>query len=93
MNKWTTGLIIALVTSATIGLMIIQVYWIRDAVKVKQAVFFRDVNQAMLRVVYELDAMRLKERVIKQKKAFQHNQSIFETFDSIDRAVASMSDN
>jgi two-component system phosphate regulon sensor histidine kinase PhoR len=87
MNKWTTGLIIALVTSATIGLMIIQVYWIRDAVKVKQAVFFRDVNQAMLRVVYELDAMRLKERVIKQKKAFQHNQGIFETFDSINRVV------
>ncbi len=87
MNKWTTGLIIALVTSATIGLMIIQVYWIRDAVKVKQAVFFRDVNQAMLRVVYELDRMRLHERVIKQKKAYSHNQSIYETFDSINEVM------
>ena len=62
MNKWTTALIIALVTFATIGLMIIQVYWIRDAVKVKQAVFFRDLNQAMHQVVFELDKLRLRRK-------------------------------
>lgn len=93
MNKWATGLIIALVTSATIGLMIIQVYWIRDAVKVKQAVFFRDVNQAMLRVVYELDRMRLHERVIMQKKAYTHNQVIYETFDSINQVLMTHMEN
>jgi two-component system, OmpR family, phosphate regulon sensor histidine kinase PhoR len=87
MNKWTTSLIIALVTVSTIGLMIIQVYWIRDAVKVKQAVFFRDVNQAMLKVVYELDQLRLQDRVIKQRKAYQHNKSIYDSFDSLNRLL------
>ncbi len=67
--------------------MIIQVYWIKDAVKVKQAVFFRDVNQAMLKVVYELDQLRLQDRVIKQRKAYKHNKSIYDSFDSINRLL------
>lgn len=93
MNKWATITIITLVTLATIGLMIIQVYWIKDAVKVKQAVFFRDVNQAMLKVVYELDQMRLHDRVIKQRKAYQHNQNIYESFDSLNQIlIMSMGD-
>jgi two-component system, OmpR family, phosphate regulon sensor histidine kinase PhoR len=87
MNKWATTIIIALVTLATIGLMIIQVYWIRDAVKVKQAGFFRDVNQAILKVVYELDQMRLHDRVIKQRKAYQHNKNIYDSFDSLNQIL------
>ncbi len=67
--------------------MIIQVYWIKDAVKVKQAVFFRDVNQAMLKVVYELDQLRLQDRVTKQRKTYQHNKNIYDSFDSINRLL------
>ena len=63
MNKWTTMIFIALVTAATIGLMAIQVYWIRDAVKLKQAVFIRDVKQSISQVVFEIDKIRLEERV------------------------------
>jgi two-component system phosphate regulon sensor histidine kinase PhoR len=93
MNKWATSIIITLVTLSTIGLMIIQVYWIKDAVKVKQAVFFRDVNQAMLKVVYELDQMRLQDRVRNQRKAFKQNQSIYNSFDSINQIlIMSMGD-
>ena len=80
-------MIITLVTLSTIGLMIIQVYWIQDAVKVKQAVFFRDVNQAMLNVVYELDRMRLQDRVVKQQKFYKQNQSIYDTFDSLNQIL------
>jgi two-component system phosphate regulon sensor histidine kinase PhoR len=87
MKKGIIGLIISLVTLSTIGLMIIQVYWIRDAVKVKQAVFFRDVNQAMRNVVYELDKMRLQDRVVKQRKFYQQNQSIYDTFDSLNQIL------
>lgn len=93
MNKWTTGIIITLVTISTIGLMIIQVYWIKDAVKVKQAVFFRDVNQAILKVVYELDQLRLQDRVLKQRKAYHYNKSVYESFDSINQIlIKSMSE-
>lgn len=83
MNKWSTFLIITLVTLATIGLMIIQVYWIRDAVKVKQAVFLRDLDQAMSSVVYEIDKARLEDRLKKQSKFYKGNQGIFEIYDSL----------
>ncbi len=83
MNKWSTFLIITLVTLATIGLMIIQVYWIRDAVKVKQAVFLRDLDQAMSSVVYEIDKARLEYRLKKQSRFYKSNQGIFEIYDSL----------
>jgi len=82
-NKWSTFLIITLVTLATIGLMIIQVYWIRDAVKVKQAVFLRDLDQAMSSVVYEIDKARLEYRLKKQSRFYKSNQGIFEIYDSL----------
>jgi len=87
MKKWTTGLIIVLVSMATIGLMIIQVYWIKDTVKVKQAVFYRDVNQAMMKVVYDLDKMRLQSRVIHQKNLYNQEQSFISAFDSLNRIL------
>jgi two-component system phosphate regulon sensor histidine kinase PhoR len=87
MNKWTTTLIIALVTFATIGLMIIQVYWIRDAVKVKQAVFFRELNQSMHNVVVELDMLRLQDRVARQSKLYKQRQLIYDTFDSLNQVI------
>ncbi len=88
MNKWSTFLIITLVTMATIGLMIIQVYWIRDAVKVKQAVFLRDLDQAMTSVIYELDKARLEDRLKKQRKLFQRSQGIYEIYDSLNLLFA-----
>ncbi len=87
MKKWTIGVIILLVTLSTVGLMIIQVIWIKDAVKVKQAVFFRDVNLVMNNVVYELDKMRLQDRVIRQRKYYQQNQGFYDTFDSLNRIL------
>lgn len=85
MIKRNTGIIITLVTMATIGLMIIQVYWIRDAVKVKQAVFFRDLEHAMHSVVFNLDKLRLQDRIVKQRKFYQQNRTIYETFDSLNQ--------
>jgi two-component system phosphate regulon sensor histidine kinase PhoR len=93
MNKWVTTLIILLVTFATIGLLIIQVYWIKDAVKVKQAVFLRDVEQAMTNVVFEIDKMRLHDRVIKQQKFFQQNQSFYKVYDSLNRLLTNVAGN
>jgi two-component system, OmpR family, phosphate regulon sensor histidine kinase PhoR len=87
MNKWITTLIIVLVTLSTIGLMIIQVYWIRDAVKVKQAVFFRDLNQSMQRVVFELDKIRFQDRISRQTKFYQQHRDLYQTFDSLNKLM------
>ncbi|OFY51618.1 MAG: hypothetical protein A2W85_08140 [Bacteroidetes bacterium GWF2_41_31] len=87
MNKWTTMIFIALVTAATIGLMVIQVYWIRDAVKLKQAVFIRDVKQSMQQVVFEIDKTQLEERVREQRRYYEENRSTFKAYDSINRVI------
>ena len=78
---------IGLVTAATIGLMVIQVYWIRDAVKLKQAVFVRDVKQSLHQVVYEINKMQLEERVREQRQYYEENQSSFKTYDSINQVL------
>ncbi len=86
-KKWTLSIIISLVTMATIGLMIIQVYWIRDAVKVKQAVFFRDVNEAMSHVIFELDRIRFEDRIVHQRKNFLRQRTLRHMQDSLNQAV------
>lgn len=78
---------VALVTAATIGLMAIQVYWIRDAVKLKQAVFIRDVKQSISQVVFEIDKIRLEERVKEQRRYYEENQGSFQAYDSINRVL------
>lgn len=88
MNKWSTILIIALVTLSTIGLMVIQVYWIRDAVKVKQAVFLRDLDQAMTGAIYELDKLRLEDRLKKQRQIYKQNHGIYELYDSLNNLLS-----
>lgn len=88
MNKWSTTLIIALVTLSTIGLMVIQVYWIRDAIKVKQAIFLRDLDQAMTSAIYELDKLRLEDRLIKQRQIYKQNQGIYDLYDSLNNLLS-----
>lgn len=87
MNKWITTLIIVLVTFATIGLMIIQVYWIRDAVKVKQAVFYRELNQAMKHVIFEIDKIRFQDRISHQTKFYQQHRDLYDTYDSLNKLI------
>ena len=65
--------------------MVIQVYWIRDAVKVKQAVFLRDVQQSMSQVVFNLDKMRIENRLNKQRKNYQQQQNLKAIRDSLNQ--------
>ncbi len=87
MNKWTTYIFILLVTLATIGLMMIQVYWIRDAVKLKQAIFFSDVKESISKVIFEIDKIKLEERIKKQRKFFEDNRSSFRVYDSLNQVM------
>ena len=72
---------------ATIGLMLIQAYWIRDAIKVKQAVFFRDVQQSMGKVVLKLDRLRIEERISKQRKNYLQQKKITIIRDSLNKLL------
>ena len=87
MNKWASYVLLAIVTVATIGLMMIQVYWIRDAVKLKQAIFVKDVKQAVTNVIIDLDRIKLDERVRRQNEFWKENKSRLQAYDSINQVM------
>lgn len=66
MNRRIIILTIFVMTIALIGLMGVQIYWIRNAAAVKEAIFSRSVNEAKDRIVYKIE---LRE----QKKAGELN--------------------
>jgi len=67
--------------------MMIQVYWIRDAVKLKRAIFAKDVKESISDVIFEVDKIRLEERIKKQRKFFEDNQSSLQVYDSINQVM------
>ena len=87
MKNWHTGILIGLVTFATIGLMVIQVFWIRDAAKVKYSNFIRDVNEAMSHVVDYVDHMKVHHDLLNQQQMYSDNRKIFETYDSLNQIL------
>lgn len=91
MNKRLTVIIIILVSLSSIGLLSIQVYWIRNAVQVRQAVFNRDVNMAMQRVVFTIDKLRYQAYYLNSKEFYRKNLNAFALFDSLNRDIASQS--
>ena len=65
---------------ALMGLMIIQTYWIKNAVTVKEAVFIQGVKEAMTDVVYKLEkleaARQFNESLLQREKWAQTMDSI-----------------
>ncbi len=80
-----------MVSLSSIGLLTIQVYWIRSAVQVRQAVFNRDVNMAMQRVVFTIDKLRYQEYYLNSKEFYRKNLNAFALFDSLNRDINSQS--
>ncbi|MBN2637835.1 MAG: HAMP domain-containing histidine kinase [Bacteroidales bacterium] len=89
MNKKLTALIISLVTIASIGLLFIQVYWIKNALQVRRAAFNRDVNQAMSQVKFALDKLRYQDYYLHSREFYKKNQNVYAAFDSINQAFYS----
>jgi len=91
MNKRLTAIIIILVSLSSIGLLTIQAYWIKNAVQVRQAVFNRDVNMAMQRVIFTIDKLRYQEYYLNSKEFYRENLNAFAIFDSINRDLVTQS--
>jgi len=81
-NRKSFILIIVVITLALIGLMIIQSFWIRSAITVKEANFVRDVNEAISSVVYRLEKEETAHRFQDQVN-FMQQQQWMETIDSL----------
>jgi two-component system phosphate regulon sensor histidine kinase PhoR len=60
MNRRILTAVIASITCALVGLTVMQLYWIRSASSVREANFRQSVNDAMAKVVFQLE--RLEKR-------------------------------
>jgi two-component system phosphate regulon sensor histidine kinase PhoR len=67
--------------------MIIQVFWIRDAAKVKYSNFIRDVNLAMKDVVKHINHIKIQYDLMSQRKMYVDNQKLFATYDSLNQVL------
>lgn len=85
MNKKLIILIIVLMSVALIGLMSIQVYWIRNAILVKEAGFVRSVNEAVSNVVLRLEKIEIINKYYPQIKVTPNQPSLKKYLDSINK--------
>ena len=87
MNKQLIAGIIVVMTIALIGLMGIQVYWIGDAIKVKEATFVRDVNQAVSHVVVSLEKEEMQRQFQRQLQLMNRRANILSAYDSVSQSL------
>ncbi|MCB9336190.1 MAG: HAMP domain-containing histidine kinase [Flavobacteriales bacterium] len=73
MKKKFIYLLIAVITSALLGLVAIQLYWIENAVTLKEEEFSRDVKSALYSVSNKLEKIESLNRV----KFHQQSQQLF----------------
>jgi two-component system, OmpR family, phosphate regulon sensor histidine kinase PhoR len=83
MNKKIILLIIGLITIALIGLTSLQLYWLQNAIAVKEAQFERDVSEALTNVIYKLEKIDVAHKLKNQIASKGKSTSIFNTIDSI----------
>ncbi len=86
MNQKGFIFIIVLITIALIGLMVIQSYWIKNAITVKEANFVRSVNEAISNVVYKLEKIEAANRLQNQMDFMQQRQKWLQSIDSLNQS-------
>lgn len=86
MNQKGFIFIIVLITIALIGLMVIQSFWIKNAITVKEASFVRSVNEAISNVVYKLEKIEAANRLQNQMDFMQQRQKWLQSFDSLNQS-------
>ncbi|MEO6883560.1 MAG: HAMP domain-containing sensor histidine kinase [Bacteroidia bacterium] len=66
MNKYNIRFISVFVSAALIGLIFIQLYWIQNAVKLKEQRFNQDVTEAMNSVAYKMEKQSTASKLTKR---------------------------
>lgn len=75
---------------ALISLMVIQVYWIKNTIMVKQAIFNRDVDEAVTKMIYNLERIDRALTYTRQKDLLSQNKLLLNNaIDSVNQSVVS----
>lgn len=74
-------------TLALVGLMIIQSYWIRHTITVKEAGFATSVNEALSSVVYKLERNEAASQFNRQMESANQRQKWLQSMDSLNQIL------
>lgn len=83
MNKRVTIVITIITAIALLGMVGMQLYWIRGAANMREANFRRSVDEAMSKVVYKLERIETANRIRKRMYQQPKGSSFINTMDSI----------
>jgi two-component system, OmpR family, phosphate regulon sensor histidine kinase PhoR len=79
-------LVIIAITISLLGLVGIQLYWIRNAVAVKESNFERGVGEAITAAIYKYNKIILARKLLLQDRQSQQLKDIFFNLDSINKS-------
>ena len=83
MNKKNIIVVTILVCLVLVGLVGVQIYWIKNALAVKRTNFERNIVETATIVVNKLEKLEVADQINKQLNTNQKGQDLFTTIDSI----------
>lgn len=92
MGKNTIKATVIVMTVALVGLIGIQLYWINNAVKLRQQKFHTTVNEALGNVVYQYEKLKTAETLALQMGLREKRKRLVFQMDSINRAIGKTRD-
>ncbi len=85
MKKSFIILVIVAISISLLGLLGIQLYWIRNAVAIKEVNFDRGVSEAVSRAIYRFNKQELARKMTMQHDRNQHLSQLSSILDSLNR--------
>ncbi len=86
MKKRLILLVVISITISLLGLVIIQIYWIRNAIAVKEAHFDRGVSEAVISTINKYNKLKIAQRALSQRDRGQHMDQLFYILDSLNQS-------
>ncbi|MFP4064153.1 MAG: sensor histidine kinase [Bacteroidales bacterium] len=85
MKKRFIILVVIAITIALVGLLGIQLYWIRNAVAIKEVNFDRGVSEAATRAISQFNKQELARKMMEQQEHNQHLNQLSQMLDSLNQ--------
>lgn len=78
-------MLIFAITVSLLGLVGIQIYWIRNAVAVKEANFDRGVSEAVIKAINKFNKIEMARRILLQQERSAQLSHYYQMLDSLNR--------
>lgn len=80
-------ILLLVVSSAMLGIAGIQYYWIRTALRSREATFDRNVNEAVSSVIYQMEKYEIASQLKSKLNSIGKSSSLISTIDSLNTAL------